>query len=75
MLFTDDPAMICVDQYFDCLDQQLVDKPQKLSKAKVRVFLSSREDPTLPLGISAKKGYWPLDSDAFADVRRFLKSL
>lgn len=71
----DDSAMSCVDQYFDCLDRQLVDKPKKLSKAKVRVFLSSRKDPTLPLGISAEKGYWPLDNKAFADVQKFLQSL
>ena len=72
---SDDPAMSCVDQYFDCIDRQLLDKPRKLSKAKVRVFLSSRKDPTLPLGISAEKGYWPFDNKAFAAVQEFLQSL
>jgi hypothetical protein len=71
----EDSALICVDQYFACLDQQKIDQPKSLSKAKVRVFLASREDPTLPLGISAQKGYWPLDSKAFSTVKDFLKSL
>lgn len=72
---TDDPAMTCVDQYFNCLGRQNIDSPKGLSKARVRVFLSSRENPTLPLGISAQKGYWPLDSKAFASIRKFLQSL
>lgn len=71
----DNPALTCVNQYFECLDSQDIDLPKDLSKAKIRVFLSSREDPTLPLGISAQKGYWPLDSKAFATVKGFLKSL
>jgi len=70
-----DPALICVDQYFACLDQQKISQVKNPSKAKVRVFLASRKDPTLPLGISAQKGYWPLDSDAFLLVKRFLKSM
>jgi len=72
---SEDPALTCVNQYFECLDSQDIDLPKDLSKAKIRVFLSSREDPTLPLGISAQKGYWPLDSKAFATVKGFLKSL
>jgi hypothetical protein len=72
---TDNPAMPCVDQYFDCLGRQNVDSPKNLSKARVRVFLSSREDPTLPLGISAQKGCWPLNNKAFATIRKFLQSV
>ena len=71
----EDPALICVEQYFACLSQQKVDQTKSLSKAKVRVFLASREDPTLPLGISAQKGYWPIDSNAFSTVKSFLKFL
>jgi hypothetical protein len=70
-----DPALICVDQYFACLDQQKIGQAKNPSKAKVRVFLASRKDPTLPLGISAQKGYWPLDNKAFANIKVFLQSL
>lgn len=70
-----DPVLICVDQYFACLDEQKVNRPKSLSKAKVRVFLASRKDPTLPLGISAQKGYWPLDNKAFSNIKVFLQLL
>jgi hypothetical protein len=71
-----DPAMFCVEQYFDCLDARGIDRPSKdFVKAKTNVFLSSRTDPTLRLGEAAKKGYWPFDSTVFDSVTKFLKSL
>jgi len=39
----DDPAMQCVNQYFQCLTQCLNELPNSLSKACVRAFLVSRE--------------------------------
>jgi hypothetical protein len=71
----DDPANNCVDEYFDCLHQKDLVSIKELPKAKVRVFLSSREDPTLPLGLAAMKGYWPFDHEAFRPLRQFLMSL
>lgn len=38
----DDPAMQCVNQYFQCLTQCLTELPSSLSKARVRAFLVSR---------------------------------
>lgn len=70
-----DSANICVDEYFDCLKEKDVALPKAFSKARVRVFLSSREDPTLPLGLAAKKGYWPFDHEVFEPLRQFLMSL
>jgi hypothetical protein len=70
-----DPANTCVDEYFDCLEDKDVAWPRALSKAKVRVFLSSRSAPTLPLGLAATKGYWPFDNAAFEPLMKFLKSL
>jgi Protein of unknown function (DUF3226) len=70
-----DPANNCVDEYFDCLHQKDLVSIKELPKAKVRVFLSSREDPTLPLGLAAMKGYWPFDHEAFRPLRQFLMSL
>jgi len=71
----DDPVNTCVDEFFDCLQEKDVASPKELSKAKVRVFLSSREDPTLPLGLAGMKGYWPFDNAAFEPLMKFLKSL
>jgi len=39
----DDPAMPCVDEYFECLEGQLETLPRDLSEAKVRAFLTSKE--------------------------------
>jgi len=73
----DDPAMTCVEQDLECLAERGAPGPKErsLSKAKTRVFLTSKEDPTLPLGIAAQKGYWPLDSSVFDEVRRFIASI
>lgn len=71
-----DPATRCVDQYFDCLDATELGRPVKdFAKARTRVFLSSRKDPTLALGQAARKGYWPFDTQIFDRVKDFLHSL
>jgi hypothetical protein len=71
-----DPAMDCTEDFFDCLQKKGGARRKKdVAKAKVRVFLAAQEDPTLPLGLAAKKGYWPLDHPAFGRVKRFLQSL
>jgi hypothetical protein len=72
-----DPAIKCVDDYFKCLSQQGANGPNTKddAKARVKVFLASREDPTLPVGRAAQKGYWPFDNKAFAYVAKFLKQL
>ena len=73
----DEPATTCVEQYFQCLTERGAPGPKErsLSKAKTRVFLTSKEDPTLPLGIAAQKGYRPLDSTVFDEVKRFITSI
>ncbi|MGB5158412.1 hypothetical protein [Desulfobacterium sp. N47] len=51
-------------------------RPAKdFAKAKARVFLSSRDEPTLRLGEAAKKGDWPFNATEFDRVKEFLKSL
>lgn len=71
----DDPAAHCIKEFFDCIRLQGLPVTRELSKAKVRVFLSSRDDPTLTLGTAAQKGYWPLGNMAFENIRRFLLNL
>lgn len=68
-----DPAMFCVDQYFQCLQQRGMNLPSKMSKAKVQVFLGSRPEPGKLLGVAAQAGYWPFDVEAFAQVKIFLR--
>jgi hypothetical protein len=72
----EDLTMACVDDYFNCLDAKGIGRPVKdFVKAKARVFLSSRADPILDVGIAAKKGYWSFDAPEFEKVKGFLRSL
>lgn len=68
----DDPAMKCVDTYFECLNNSLNALPPNMSKAKVHAFLSSRSQPDLRLGEAAQAGYWPWTSQAFTEIKKFL---
>lgn len=69
-----DPAMPCVQQYFQCLRQTIqLDSPS--SKAKALVFLASKPVPNLRLGEAAQKGYWPLEHQAFDQIRNFLERI
>ncbi len=72
---TRDPATACVEQYFQCLKKQGLPLPQNLSKARVQVFLASRQEAGRRLGEAAQAGYLPWDDKAFEQVRSFLRQL
>jgi hypothetical protein len=69
-----DPAMGCVEQYFECLQHKGLSLPDNMSKAKVQVFLASRQ-AGLRLGEAAEKGYWPWDAKSFEQVKDFLQRI
>jgi hypothetical protein len=69
----DDPAMPCINAYFDCLSkcnifQRTVDE----DKAKVHAYLASKYKPDKRLGESALANYWPFDNGIFDEAKRFL---
>ena len=70
-----DPAMACVDGYFDCIERSELDGPRAkwMSKAKVHAFLSSREDPALRLGEAAERGVWSFDDPVFDPLKSVLR--
>jgi hypothetical protein len=70
-----EPAMLCIDQFFQCLQQQRLPLPRLLSKAKVHAYLSSKPETGKRLGEAAEAGYWPWEDRAFEQVKRFLKQL
>ena len=70
-----DPAMECLNAYFDCLRGKDIVFPKNLSKARIHAFLSSREEPDLRLGEAAEKGYWPWEHHAFDCFRKLLTIL
>lgn len=70
----DDPALICVDGYFECLCDLGILSREK-DKARAHAYLASRERPDRRLGESALANYWPLDHLAFDDLKQFLLSV
>ena len=71
----DDAILHCVEQHFECLKEQNVPSPRNPAKAKVQVFLGSKEQSGKSLGVAAQAGYWPMDSDAFAQIRKSLREI
>jgi hypothetical protein len=72
-----DPAMECIDRYFECVSQAKIQGPREvwMSKARVHAFLASRERPDLRLGEAAEKGIWEFDTDAFLPLKDLLSIL
>ena len=72
---TEDPAVPCVEQYFQCLQDHTVPLPKNMSKAKVQAFLASREEAGKRLGEAAHAGYWPFGNNAFGPMKDFLQQI
>ncbi len=68
-----DPAMFCVKQYCRCLQQKCSSLPKNTSKAKVQVFLASRNEVGKGLGVASRDGCWLFHDAAFDEVKRFLE--
>ncbi len=72
-----DPAMCCVDKYFDCLNAELtengLDVPSNTSKAKLQAFLASRKKPNLRLGTAAKRKCYPFENAVFDEMKEILR--
>ena len=72
---TDDPAMKCVDEYFNCVQEQLGYLPKTINKAQVQAFMASKPETVWQLGEAAQKNYWQLDHPTFDHVKRFMNDL
>jgi hypothetical protein len=72
----DDPAIPCVDHYFECI-QAKANPPAEVSmdKARLHAFLASKPEPGLPTGTAARASYLKLDSHVYNHVRRFIETL
>ena len=72
-----DPALGCVDDYFECINGTSLLGPKKvwMSKARVHAFLASRERPDLRLGEASQRGIWQFDADAFRSLKNLLTML
>ena len=73
--FATDPVNDCIDEYFDCARLHSGVELRRPDKARAQAFLATRPSPGVSVGVAAKKSYWPLDHEAFAGVRSFLRAL
>lgn len=71
----DEPAMICVNEYFQCLKINSNTYPNNLAKAKIHAWLASREIPDKRLAEAAQAGYFDFNHSAFAKLKQFILSL
>lgn len=67
-----DPAMACVDSYFECLEHASI-RPSNRDKARIHAWLASREKPDTRVGEAAAAGYWNFADAAFARLWQFLR--
>lgn len=70
-----DPAMVCLNEYFACISEQGSPGPKNLSKAKAHAFMASRSEPCVRVGEGALRRYWDFDHPAFDEIKEFLHQL
>lgn len=71
----EDPAMPCVEKYFECLRENKVDLDHNIDKAKAHAFLASRREAGKRIGEAAKAGYWPWSSQVFRPLKEFIERI
>ena len=71
----DKPLNDCIDEYFECADALPGIDIRRPDKARAQAYLAMQPEPQVSVGVAAQKGYWPLDHDVFAEVRKFLAGL
>lgn len=73
--FAGTPADRCIDELLVCLRTSGAKPPKHPEKARARLWLATREEPHLSVGVAAKRGYWDLNHRVLAGVRDFLSVL
>lgn len=69
-----DETKECVDAYFQCLASMGIEL-KRPDKARARVYITTKPDAHVSVGVAAKKKYWPFEHHAFDHVRNFLTRL
>jgi hypothetical protein len=70
-----DPRVLCVDEFLSCVERQTGKAVTRIEKSRIYAYIASREEPWFLLGQAAQSGYFPWDSPAFDEIRRFLHQL
>lgn len=73
--FANTPLDRCIDAFFECARTMSNSSVMRPDKARARVYLTTKPESHVSVGVAAKKGYWDLDHPAFVHVGHFLKIL
>lgn len=74
--FSATPVDQCIDDFFECVERSSgVSTIGRSDKARARVYLTTKPEPHLSVGVAAKRGYWDLQHGVFSHIRNFLQQL
>lgn len=65
----------CIDKFFNCIKNEVGINVMRMEKARARVFLATKPEPHVSVGVAAQKGYWDMNHGQFSGVRGFLREL
>ena len=71
----DEPVNNCIKGFLECADALPGIDIRRPDKARAHAYLATQTEPQVSVGVAALKGYWPLDHEAFAEVRDFVTAL
>ncbi len=72
---TNEPVMRCVIDYVACIGSLRGSPHPHQSKSSVQVYLASKDEGDIHMGIASEKGYWDFDSSSLGSLRSFLEQL
>ena len=71
--FLEEDVRICIDTFFECVEERQDRIVRKPYKARARAYLATKPDPHLSIGVAAKRRYWNLDHPVLQPFCRFLR--
>lgn len=71
----DTPVSSCIEDFFGCVGNLPEVHIRRPTKARAHAYLATRPSPQVSVGVAAREGYWPLDHEAFDELRSFLAGL
>ena len=68
-------AIVCIDEYFQCLSSEGIQPPRNFAKAKITAFLASRHELKQRVGYAMNQDYWNWEHPCLSPLKEFLKAL
>ena len=65
----------CIARYISCMRECGEMHSRIPSKTRAHVYLATRENPVVNVGVGARRDYWDFESPAFNIIREFIESI